>query len=103
MFELGCRACPWFLHFKPLSVRDDLATGATAPQASVGVRVLLSFWTVPSEPGVKPGRGRDGPLFLGSARPPRRSRRARLTHRAPALGSGVEPPLGPGMQDSGLR
>jgi hypothetical protein len=39
------------LHFKPLSVRGDLATGATAPQASVGVRVLLGFWTVPSEPG----------------------------------------------------
>ena len=36
-------------------------------------------------------------------RPPRRSQRARLTHWAPRLGSGVKAAVGPGMQDAGLR
>ena len=33
--------------------------------------------------------------------PPRRSQRARLTHWALALGTGVEPHARPGMQDAG--
>ena len=44
------------------------------------------------------------PVAVGTAiagGPPRRSRRARLTHRAPALGFGVEADVGPGVQDAG--
>ena len=36
------------------------------------------------------GRGRDGPCFAGSGRPPHRSEHAELPHSAPALGSIVE-------------
>ena len=36
-----------------------------------------------------------------SGGPPRRSQRARLTHWAPALGSGGEPRVGPGVHDAG--
>ena len=60
-------------HFKPLSVRDDLATGATAPQASVGVRVLLSFWTVPSEPGETRDVSRETLSGAVSEEPPHRA------------------------------
>ena len=45
-----------------------------------------------------------GALAVGTAvagGPPRRSQRARLTHWAPPLGSGVEARVGPGMQDAG--
>src|SRR5712691_10373003 len=35
--------------------------------------------------------------------PPRRSRRAHLTHRAPALGFGVEACVWPGMHGAGWR
>jgi hypothetical protein len=35
-----------------------------------------------------------------AGRPPRRSQRAGLPHWAPALGSGVEPLFGPGVQDA---
>ena len=39
----------------------------------------------------------------GFGPPPAQIPACALTHWAPALGSGVESPLGPGMQDSGLR
>ena len=40
---------------------------------------------------------------MGSNRPPHRSRRAELLHRAPASGSDIETLVGPGMTDSGWR
>jgi len=39
--------------------------------------------------------------LVGSGCPPRRSRRALLTHRAPPLGIDVETRLRPGVQDAG--
>ncbi len=41
--------------------------------------------------------------LMGSGRPPHRSRRAELSHRALASGSDVETLVGPGMTDSGRR
>jgi hypothetical protein len=47
-------------------------------------------------------RGRDRPSsFRVSGGPPRRSQRALLAHWAPALGSGGESVVGPGVQDAG--
>ena len=51
------------------------------------------------------GRGRNliavGTALAGG--PPHRSQRALLTHWAPPLGTTVEPLVGPGMSDAGLR
>ena len=74
---------------------DALALSTTSPQDSL--RRQNPLLTTTNHPNLT--------IAVGTAiagGPPRRSQRARLTHWAPALGSGVEARVGPGMVDAGL-
>ena len=79
-----------------------------APRAERSRRAAQTTWTLPFSAAARHARrvgvAPSTAIAVGTAvagGPPRRSQRALLTHWAPALGSGVEALVGPGMQDAG--
>ena len=77
----------------------DASTAHTQTKTSRPGASGTSSWSPPD--AITPVAVGTALRLVGSGCPPRRSQRARLTHWAPALGSGVKAGAGPRMLDAG--